>query len=194
MGNNMNAESRLKKRKEMLKRGLGKIKSTRCLVFSVLLFVLILFGLLFFYFEFETLAGEYKVRLETMAYALSSGIPNEVFDRYDKNVSYADNKLYKEVTESIKTYVAKNRDIVGISLFVIREGELIPFIQTGDINNHVSKNCIHEVIKSALDNNTKVSYVPDFSDIPEKSACIAVPVAGGGSGGFLALETSTAVL
>ena len=84
----MNAESRLKKRKEMLKRGLGKIKSTGYLVFSVLLFVLILVGLLFFYFEFETLAGEYKVRLETMAYALSSGIPNEVFDRYDKNVSY----------------------------------------------------------------------------------------------------------
>ena len=194
MGNNMNAESRLKKRKEMLKRGLGKIKSTGYLVFSVLLFVLILVGLLFFYFEFETLAGEYKVRLETMAYALSSGIPNEVFDRYDKNVSYADNKLYKEVTESIKTYVAKNRDIVGISLFVIREGELIPFIQTGDINNHVSKNCIHEVIKSALDNNTKVSYVPAFSDIPEDNAFIAVPVAGGGSGGFLALETSTAVL
>ena len=49
-------------------------------------------------------------------------------------------------------------------------------------------------IKSAIDNNTKVSYVPDFSDIPEKSACIAVPVAGGGSGGFLALETSTAGL
>ena len=190
----MNAESRFRKKKEMLKRGLGKIKSTGNLVFTVLLLVVILFGLMFFYFEFETITGEYEVKLETMAYALSSGIPKEVLDRYNGDGSYADDKLYREVTENIKTYVAKNEDIVGVSLFVIREGQLIPFIQTGDINNHVSKNCIHEVIKSALDNNTKVSYVPDFSDIPEKSACIAVPVAGGGSGGFLALETSTAVL
>jgi hypothetical protein len=118
----MNAESRFRKKKEMLKRGLGKIKSTGNLVFTVLLLVVILFGLMFFYFEFETITGEYEVKLETMAYALSSGIPKEVLDRYNGDGSYADDKLYREVTENIKTYVAKNEDIVGVSLFVIREG------------------------------------------------------------------------